>query len=151
MADYASSSDTSTSACPFCAIVAAQLSAHVIQRWPDAIAFAPLRPATLGHTLVIPTAHVETVWDLDIGAAQRLTARTLEISSALRAVLDPPGLNIIQSNGAAATQTVPHLHVHLVPRYEGDDVGKIWPLCSSIAEQDTARVVADLRASLARQ
>jgi len=91
------------------------------------VAFFPLEPATLGHTLVVPRAHVEDIWGLDDETAKDLAVVTTKLARVVREALSPDGLNIIQSNGRAATQTVPHLHVHVVPRWAGDAVGRIWP------------------------
>lgn len=102
-------------------------SARIVY-WDDTIvAFFPTEPATIGHTLVVPRVHVADVWTLDGATARCLTNVTLRLAGVIRDVLAPEGLNIIQSNGEAATQTVPHLHVHLVPRWSGDPVGPIWP------------------------
>lgn len=67
------------------------------------------------------------IWSLDEATAAHLARATLRLSAALRDAVKPEGLNVIQSNGVAATQTVFHLHVHLVPRWEGDAMGAIWP------------------------
>jgi diadenosine tetraphosphate (Ap4A) HIT family hydrolase len=77
--------------------------------------------------LVIPREHIEDVWSLDGVTAQVLADAVLVIARAVRQAFEPEGLNIIQSNGEAATQTVPHIHVHVVPRWHGDDMGPIWP------------------------
>lgn len=91
------------------------------------VAFFPTEPATLGHTLVVPESHVADIWQIDAVSVSKLGSATVELAHAIRRAIRPDGLNIIQSNGAAATQTVMHLHVHLVPRWDDDDVGPIWP------------------------
>jgi histidine triad (HIT) family protein len=113
--------------CDFCEIVAKEEPARIVWRSSTVIAFFPLEPATLGHTLVIPTEHIPDIWGLDEATAIRLTQATLRVAEAVRTAVSPDGLNLIQSNGAAATQTVDHLHVHVVPRWNGDAMGHIWP------------------------
>ena len=114
--------------CPFCEIVQREDSdAREVYRDDDVVAFFPLEPATLGHTLVIPREHVPDIWSLDEATAVRLAGATTRLSRGVKDALAPDGLNIIQSNGKAATQTVFHLHVHIVPRWESDAVGRIWP------------------------
>lgn len=135
--------------CPFCAIVRDEAPADVVRRWDDAIALTPLQPATVGHTLVVPVAHMETLWDLDAHSAEGLIRRVLEVSVGLREVVDMAGLNIIQSNGFAATQTVPHLHVHVVPRYKDDAMGDIWPTGETVRRSDARRVARALGLVLA--
>lgn len=89
--------------------------------------FLPDHPATRGHVLVVPNHHVADVWSLSQGAARNLASAVLRVAGAAREALHPDGLNVIQSNGAAATQSVDHLHVHVVPRWATDDMGEIWP------------------------
>ncbi|AEV74326.1 HIT family hydrolase, diadenosine tetraphosphate hydrolase [Mycolicibacterium rhodesiae NBB3] len=113
--------------CEFCEIVASEEPARIVLRSNEVVAFFPLEPATLGHTLLIPTSHIPDIWALDESAASSLAVATLSVAHAVRTAMSPDGLNIIQSNGEAATQTVPHLHVHVVPRWFDDDMGDIWP------------------------
>ncbi|RKW25198.1 MAG: HIT family protein [Corynebacterium sp.] len=113
--------------CQFCAIIMGEGPARVVYRDDHAVAFFPLRPAALGHTLVVPRRHIPDIWELPEAAAACLSRAVLRVAAALRTAVAPDGLNIIQSSGAAATQTVPHLHVHLVPRWAADAMGPIWP------------------------
>jgi diadenosine tetraphosphate (Ap4A) HIT family hydrolase len=91
------------------------------------VAFFPDEPAVLGHVLVIPVRHVELVYDLDASTAGALAFATVRVARAVRDTFAPAGMNIVQSNGPAATQTVPHVHVHVVPRNEQDAIGDFWP------------------------
>lgn len=107
-----------TKDCVFCRIVAKETPAEVVAEWPDVIAIVPLNPVVEGHVLVIPKAHVgdwtsdEDVTMYTIGAAVQLA---------------PEGAsNVITSAGADATQTVRHLHFHIVPRFEGDGLKLPW-------------------------
>src|SRR4051794_34779996 len=119
---------TSEGECPFCRIVKGLDSeARVIYRDQHVVAFFPTKPATLGHTLVVPRSHIPNIWSLDDDTAGLLARATIRIASAVRRAVEAEGLNVIQSNGEAATQTVPHLHIHVVPRWQGDDIGPIWP------------------------
>ena len=104
------------------------------------VAFFPADPAVLGHVLVVPRRHVLDIWGLKPEEAAHLTRTSLRISSAIRDALVPEGLSVIQSNGEAATQTVLHLHIHLVPRWTNDAMGPIWPNETeySVAEKDQA-------------
>lgn len=105
-----------------------------VYRNDDFVVFFPLEPATIGHTLVVPREHLPTIWDLPDQLARELGLMTTEVARAVRRAMKPEGLIVIQSNGAAATQTVMHLHVHVVPRWEGDSVGRIWPPETSYLE-----------------
>jgi ATP adenylyltransferase len=122
--------------CPFCQIVRQEdADAREVYRDDHVVAFFPTEPATLGHTLIIPRNHIPDIWALDDETATNLARVTLDISQAVRTAIQPHGLNIIQSNGEAATQTVPHVHVHVVPRWQDDAIGRIWPPETDYSEQ----------------
>lgn len=134
--------------CPFCAIVAGTAAASIVARFASAVAFFPRSPAALGHTLVIPTDHIEDIWSVDLGTARMLSEATLTVAHAVKSAVHPEGLNIIQSNGEAATQTVTHLHIHLLPRWGGDAIGPIWPEESAADPESLDRVLVEIRSKL---
>jgi len=123
--------------CPFCEIVQRDdPDAREVYRDQHIVAFFPHNPATLGHTLVIPRIHVPDIWTLDRSTAEQLADATTRLAAAVKRAVNPDGLNVIQSNGSAASQTVFHLHIHLVPRWEGDPIGHIWPPESNYSEKE---------------
>lgn len=136
--------------CAFCNIVAGDDSAaRIIAKGHGVTVFLPDHPATRGHVLVVPDDHVADVWGLTQGMARTLASEVLRVAGATRDALQPDGLNVIQSNGAAATQSIDHLHVHVVPRWTTDDMGEIWPSPDpswSPAELDAMR--GDLRTAV---
>ena len=135
--------------CPFCLIAEGRdPSACVLYRDNKVVAFFPLEPATTGHTLVIPRRHVAHLDDLEPHEVRDLAATVQRISRAMTSALSPEGLNVIQSNGAAATQTVPHVHFHLVPRAEGDRMTLRWPDGASDPPGVQAQTLALLRRHL---
>jgi histidine triad (HIT) family protein len=105
--------------CPFCAIVAGRAPARVIRHWPDSLAIVPLSAVTAGHTLVIPKTHVA-----DIGVDPAVSATTMRRAAELAAEFG--ACNIITSRGALATQSVFHLHLHLLPRRHHDGLALPW-------------------------
>jgi histidine triad (HIT) family protein len=113
--------------CAFCKIVHGDAPARVVYETNDCLAFLPLTPATRGHTLLVSKQHVRDIWSLDIELGTKMLSATLLISHALKASLKPDGLNVINSAGEAASQTVYHVHIHLVPRWYNDHIGDIWP------------------------
>lgn len=134
--------------CPFCEIVNRDdPDAREVYRDESTVAFFPTEPAVLGHTMVIPRKHVKDIWQLDEVTAQWLSITTLRIAAAIRQSLYPDGLNVIQSNGAAASQSVMHLHVHLVPRKTDDRIGRIWPPESDFSEAQKDSAWETLRES----
>lgn len=110
--------------CPFCEIFAGRGDAEIVRSWlgssTPALAIRPLDPVTPGHTLVIPAAHVP-----DFTSEPHVTAITMAFAAQLAAE-SPDAMNLITSRGAAATQSVFHLHVHLVPRHAGDGLALPW-------------------------
>jgi histidine triad (HIT) family protein len=112
--------------CVFCKIAAGELPATIVDEDERTIAFMDIAPATRGHALVIPRAHSRDLLDVPaddltatILAAQRLAARAGER-------LGAQGVNLLNSCGAAAWQTVFHFHIHVIPRYEGDPLRLPW-------------------------
>lgn len=116
--------------CPFCAIVEGRNSIEFVSETRATVAFAPLNPATEGHTLVVPKCHEMFLWDLPSWTHRTLMTELVRLARVLMDNHKPEGMNLIQSNLEAATQTVPHVHFHLVPRWKGDAMGTIWPLPS---------------------
>lgn len=124
--------------CPFCLIVEDRApQSRVVYRDEKVVAFFPLSPATTGHTLVVPRRHVSDIGELNRQELHDLAEAVHRVAAALRSGLRPEGLNVIQSNGAAATQTVQHLHIHVVPRWTGDRMVIRWP--DSAKHDDTAQ------------
>lgn len=107
--------------CPFCEIAAGRAPATVVREWDDAIAIVPLNPVTDGHLLVLPREHVTDFAD-DPAVSGHAMNRAAELAGDY-----PAGsMNLITSRGSAATQTVFHLHLHLVPRRAGDGLALPW-------------------------
>jgi len=112
--------------CIFCKIVAGELPSERVDEDENTVAFMDLNPATRGHALVVPRRHAKNLLDIDpedlaatIRAAQRLARRALP-------ALGADGVNLMNSCGPAAWQTVFHLHLHVIPRYDGDPLKLPW-------------------------
>lgn len=137
--------------CPFCQIVSKDdRDVREVCRDDQVVVFFPLEPATLGHTLVIPRRHVPDIWAVDSELAAHLGQATVKVAHAVRRAMQPDGLNVIQSSGEAATQTVMHLHIHVVPRWHDDKVGRIWPPETSYSEDQKDDAWARIRAECRR-
>ena len=135
--------------CDFCGIVQGEQDAEVVLRTDEVVAFLPLKPATLGHTLIVPVQHIADIWVMTPSVGARLAEATTALAHAVRDAYAPGGLNIVQSNGAIATQTVPHLHVHVVPRYSSNDLGPIWLDDPGPTAQAPGAIAERLRQALA--
>jgi histidine triad (HIT) family protein len=112
--------------CLFCKIVAGEIPSTRVDEDERTVAFMDINPATRGHALVIPRRHAKNLLEIEaedlaatVAAAQRL-ARTLSER------LGADGVNLLNSCGAAAWQTVFHFHIHVIPRYEGDPLRLPW-------------------------
>ena len=139
---------TSQQCCPFCAIVRGEdVVVREVARNDKVVAFFPTEPAVLGHCMVIPRRHVEEFSALTSDEVSEVMTSAQSVAMSLREVLHPDGLNIIQSNGEAATQSVPHVHVHIVPRWDDDSFGDIWPAKTDFSDEEKDRTLAKLRAT----
>src|SRR5512142_2340162 len=107
-------------ACVFCAIVAGTASAEVVYEDAQTLAFLDIAPLARGHVLVVPREHVGALWELADDLAAAVMRTTVRLAGAVDAAFDPDGINLFHSTGAAAGQTVFHLHLHVVPRWRGD-------------------------------
>jgi histidine triad (HIT) family protein len=112
--------------CLFCGIVAGTIPSETIDSDERTVAFMDINPATPGHALVVPREHSADL--LDIGE-EDLTATILasqRLAKRMKDVLEADGINLINSCGAAAWQTVFHFHIHVVPRYDDDPLKLPW-------------------------
>ncbi len=112
--------------CIFCKIVAGELPATIIDEGERAIAFMDIQPASRGHALVIPRAHAADVHDIDPEDLRAVAVMAQRIAARVLAKLGADGVNLLNSSGAAAWQTVFHFHMHVIPRYEGDPLKLPW-------------------------
>jgi histidine triad (HIT) family protein len=116
----------SAAGCIFCAIVAGMEPSRGIMESEHALALLDINPAADGHTLVIPKEHRDDIWALSPGLASDVWALTLRVAHRLRDRLKPDGLTLFQANGKAGWQDVFHVHIHAVPRWEGDPLIRPW-------------------------
>ena len=108
--------------CIFCAIAAGEIPSFKIYEDDLVLAYLDINPFSEGHTLVIPKAHASCLADADDALLAGLIARVKKVAVHLKSALGADGFNILQNNGAAAGQTVNHLHFHIVPRHSGDSL-----------------------------
>jgi histidine triad (HIT) family protein len=112
--------------CLFCGIVAGSVPAHVVLADDLTVAFLDSRPVFKGHVLVVPRAHHVTLADLPADLIGPLFTRVQRVSAAVPAALGAQGTFVAENN--VVSQSVPHLHVHVVPRTKGDGLrGFFWP------------------------
>jgi histidine triad (HIT) family protein len=124
--------------CVFCKIRDGQIPSTRIYEDERTLAFMDINPVNEGHCLVVTRAHAATLFDAAEVDLQAAIATARRVATALRTALAPDGLNMLQANGAAAFQSVPHFHLHLIPRWTGDGKGFDWKLVAG----DGARIQA---------
>mgnify|MGYP000548303510 CR=1 FL=1 len=133
--------------CVFCAITSGQLAADVVLDEPDFVAFLDRRPVFKGHALLVPRQHVDTLLELPAGLAPGLVAATQRLARATVTGLGAQGSFVATNN--VVSQSVPHLHVHVVPRTKGDGLrGFFWPRTTYADAAESAAYAARLRAAL---
>lgn len=114
----------------FCDIVADKVRAAIVEQTDSTVAFADLRQPSWpsgGHVLVVPRRHVETVYDLTPPDGDQLMRAVVRVARAMRERFEPDGLSVWQSNGPAANQEVPHVHMHVLARSTGDGLLRVYP------------------------
>jgi histidine triad (HIT) family protein len=127
--------------CLFCKIVAGELPATIVAEDERTIAFMDINPATRGHALVIPRAHARDLYDVDPEDLAAVAVAAQRLATRVRDNLGTDGVNLLNSSGAAAWQTVFHFHVHVIPRYEGDPLRLPWVPASG--DMDEIKAAAD--------
>ena len=131
-----------------CEIIEGRLAAEIVLRTPDVIAFLDHRPVFKGHVLVCPTRHVDTMLDLPAELVVPLFDACRRIAAAMTTALGAQGTFVAVNN--VVSQSVPHLHVHVVPRSKGDGLrGFFWPR-QKYADGERAAYAARLRTALGR-
>jgi histidine triad (HIT) family protein len=122
--------------CIFCKIVEGSLPSIRVFEDEHTIAIMDINPATRGHALVIPRRHADDIHDIGDDDLARCAAVARELAGRAIDRLGADGVTIMQSNGAAAWQTVFHYHVHVIPRYDGDPLVLPWRPGSAPADPD---------------
>lgn len=108
--------------CVFCAIAAGEIPSFKIYEDGETVAFLDINPFSQGHTLVIPKEHYRCLAETPDEVLSTLLSRVKKIASHIAGALPCDGFNILQNNGAAAGQTVGHIHFHIVPRMDGSSL-----------------------------
>lgn len=133
--------------CVFCGIIAGTTAASIVMQDDDVVAFLDARPLFKGHVLVVPRAHVVTLPELPASLLPRFFAAVQRVSRALPEALGAQGTFVAMNN--VVSQSVPHLHAHVVPRTKGDGLkGFFWPRARYASDADRDDYAARIRAAL---
>lgn len=134
--------------CIFCRILKGETEATFVYQDDRVVAFADLFPLEEGHLLVVPKAHVENIYGLEEDIAGHLFRVTSRIAKAMKTVMKPDGITILQANERAGGQEVFHFHLHILPRKLFRRVFKINVTRTQSPRHDLERIFAPLRQAL---
>jgi histidine triad (HIT) family protein len=135
------------SGCRFCAIVAGDEDGHIVFEDDASLAFLDHRPLFAGHSLLVPRQHLETIWDLPDDLVARLFSNARLLSAAVRSAMKAQGAFVAVNN--VVSQSVPHLHVHVVPRNRKDGLrGFFWPRTKYESERQMRDTASAVRAAV---
>ena len=112
--------------CIFCKIANGEIPSATLYEDEDFRVILDLGPASKGHALILPKAHAANIYEISDDMAAKAMILAKKMTTKMTEVLKCDGFNIVQNNGEPAGQTVFHVHMHLIPRYEGDQVGITW-------------------------
>ena len=136
-----------TAACAFCSILAGETPAYVVLDDDVAVGFLDVRPLFPGHVLVVPRGHVETLTDLPADSVGPFFTRVQAVAAAVEEACGAKGTFVAMNN--RVSQSVPHLHVHVVPRTKGDGLkGFFWPRTGYEHDDHADETAASIRAAL---
>lgn len=134
--------------CPFCELVAGQAPASIVFEDENAVAVMDIQPLTPGHVLVLPREHAAGLSDLDERTGAHLFKIALRTQRALRGSgLRCDGVNLFLADGEAAGQEVFHVHLHVLPRFEGDGFGLVYERSSRPRREDLDAAAARIRSA----
>ena len=125
--------------CIFCKIVVGQIPCYKVFEDEDVLAFLDITPATRGHTLIIPKKHYENIFDIPDNLLEKISSTAKRLALDFETKLKVDGYNLVQSSREHAQQEIDHFHLHLLPRYKGDNID-LWkskkehPLKDDLAE-----------------
>ena len=122
--------------CIFCQIVEGDIPSRTVYEDDDVVAFLDANPLAPGHTLVVPKAHHQFLGDLPEELSASVFAAVRELTPRVESAVDSDAHTIAINDGPAAGQEVPHLHVHVVPRFEGDGGGPIHAIAGQRPDLD---------------
>lgn len=112
--------------CIFCKIASGEIPSATLYENEDFRVILDLGPATKGHALILPKKHAANIAEMPDDLLGRAASVAKKVAVAMKEGLSCDGVNIVQNNGEAAGQTVFHFHMHIIPRYEGDNAGVTW-------------------------
>jgi histidine triad (HIT) family protein len=137
--------------CIFCGIVGGEIPGNVVYETEETVAFLDANPLAAGHTLVVPREHHERLTDMPESLAEQVMATLYRVTDAVEATVEADATTVAFNNGEAAGQEVPHVHGHVVPRFEGDGGHPIHAVVDGrpdLSESDIETIAEEIGARL---
>jgi histidine triad (HIT) family protein len=134
--------------CIFCKIVANEIPSTRVYEDDDVLAFMDIGPIVKGHTLVIPKRHSDPITETPSALLQKIIVVVQKVARAQVTGLGADGINVTQANGAVAGQVVPHIHFHVIPRFEGDGHRWNWAAKAYDNPEETESYASRIRGAL---
>ena len=133
--------------CIFCKIANGEIPAATLYEDENFRVILDLGPASKGHALILPKSHAANIYELSDEMAAKAMVLAKKMATAMTEALKCDGFNIVQNNGEAAGQTVFHFHMHLIPRYKGDNVGITWTP-GELSDKDKEEILSKVKEQL---
>lgn len=130
--------------CIFCKIASGEIPSATLYEDEDFRVILDLGPAARGHALILPKEHYRNLYDIDEQTASKAIVLAKKMVKKMTDVLECDGYNVVQNNEEAAGQTVFHFHMHLIPRYKGDDVGLTWKT-GELTDEDKEAILEKMK------
>ncbi len=133
--------------CIFCKIANGEIPSCTVYEDEAFRVILDIAPAAKGHALILPKEHYDNLWELGETEAAKVMSIAAKVSAGQKAALGCDGVNVLQNNGVAAGQTVFHFHMHLIPRYENDDMLIPWNTLS-YEDGEAAKVCEEIKKAM---
>lgn len=133
--------------CIFCKLANGEIPTHTLYEDDDFRVIFDLGPATKGHALVIPKKHYANIFEIDNEMVGKAFVLAKKMATTMKDTFQCDGFNLIQNNGEIAGQSVFHFHIHLIPRYKGDNAIKLWKP-GKTTDEELEKLAEEIKANL---
>ena len=133
--------------CIFCKLANGVFPTNTVYEDDDFRVILDAAPAAKGHSLIIPKQHFDNIYNIDTEAAAKVMPLAGKIANSMKKTFNCDGVNVLQNNEPAAGQTVFHFHVHVIPRYNDDNLGLLWKQNETDAEEQK-RIAEELSSNI---
>lgn len=133
--------------CLFCKIIKREIPANIVYEDDFSLAFLDINPINIGHTLLMPKEHHESIFDLPDELLQKISVNSKRLASAIKKSLRADGINTTSNNGKAAGQLIFHSHIHIIPRYL-DDGFRHWRGARGYKDGEAGEVAQKIKGHL---